>query len=442
MIRLLDLHRFSLAGPWLLAAFACVCIMFGPSVSRAASIPLPRMKPSEIVSPDQSRTFIVPRPNPRRAEMKAAIPSLVTGIRIGGDMSQTRFVLEITREIPFRIFTLADPYRVVIDFPEIGFQLPSGGNSREKGLVKAFRYGLFQPGNSRAVLDLKRPAEIISSQIIPPQDGFGYRLSLDLKSSSREAFLKAAGWPDPQFVLSPGVTSPITPVPQRKPGKLVVIDPGHGGIDPGAASPAVGFEKELVLEFAKILARKLDMKPNIQVALTRKQDSFLSLRKRVEIARSQGADLFISIHADTLPSPQISGASVYTLSETATDEEAAELAHGENQADVIAGVDLKGEEEAVASILITLVQRETNNRSVEFARTLVTDLRKITPVLPTGHRQAGFRVLKAPDIPSVLLELGFISNKKDSARLVSPDWRRKVASGVSASIAEWLSHQP
>lgn len=417
-------------------------ILACPVESWAADIPVPRSKPAGVSQSVVTDQIVVPRPNPHRGGDNDAVPLLATDIRITKDAKNTRFVLELTHKIDFRIFTLADPYRVVIDFPEIGFKLPQGFGSKRTGAVLAFRYGLFQPGNSRAVLDLSNPVQVLNAEIVKPLGGFNYQLVLDLVPVTKEQFAKTAGWPDPQTTPTSIPAPSIEQMPQTKPGKLVVIDPGHGGIDPGASSSAIGLEKALVLIFAKKLALELEKEHGIQVALTRERDIFLSLRDRVQIARSQGADLFISIHADTLPSPLISGASVYTLDETATDEEAAELAAGENQADVIAGVDLQGEEEEVASILITLVQRETNNNSVEFARALVDDLRKITPVLPTGHRQAGFRVLKAPDIPSVLLELGFISNKKDSIRLTSPEWQEKVAQGVSKSVADWLAQKP
>jgi len=445
MIRISTLLSRPIAGSCIAIFAAIILGVLDNPRAQAGPMPLPREKPAPGASYQNAAGQPLPRPNPFRAGKLRALAPLATGIGIEQTQNQTRFILNLTRDIPYRIFTLADPYRVVIDFPEIGFKFTDRADAGGGGLIKAFRYGLFRPGNSRAVLDLNQPARIVARQMLPPRDGFQYRLVLDLVAATRADFLKTAGWPDRPVVsapVSPGAPTPVPPAKPEPASRLVVIDPGHGGIDPGASSPDLGLEKTLALRFARTLADELNQNYPVRAILTRDHDVFLPLRERVEFARAKGADLFISIHADTLPSPQVSGASVYTLSDIATDEEAAELAAGENQADIIAGVDLQGEEQAVASILINLAQRETNNRSIDFALLLVDDLRKFTPVLPTGHRQAGFRVLKAPDIPSILLELGFISNRQDANRLKSLEWRRNTAHRVAASISRWLVAEP
>ncbi len=260
---------------------------------------------------------------------------------------------------------------------------------------------------------------------------------LDLAPQDEADFAAAAGWPE-DLAAAPRAKPPLgAPSDDRLAGAddgrfVVAIDPGHGGKDAGATGVSGVLEKDIVLAVALALKKELEGRGGYEVVLTREDDTFLSLKERVRVARDAKADLFISVHADSVGRPGVRGASVYTLSEKASDKEAEALAQAENDADVIAGVDLSGETDEVTGILIDLAQRETKNRSVVFAQILMPQLRRQTNLLPETHRFAGFRVLKAPDVPSVLLELGFLSNSEDESDLMSAGFQK----GMARSIAE------
>jgi N-acetylmuramoyl-L-alanine amidase len=238
--------------------------------------------------------------------------------------------------------------------------------------------------------------------------------------------VEKASLPIPQAPVRPADAKPV-----------VVLDPGHGGVDPGTSSASGVTEKEVVLHFAKDLRAKLLAMGRYEVYLTREDDTFLPLRDRVAFAQKKGASLFLSIHADYFPTKidDARGATVYTLSEEASDDEARELAAKENFSDAIAGVALPDEsDEVVANILIDLAQRETQNRSTVFARSIVGELAGKNVLHTKRMRSAGFRVLKAPDVPSVLLELGFLSNPDDEKKLTSEQWRDRMADSVTEAI--------
>jgi N-acetylmuramoyl-L-alanine amidase len=306
-------------------------------------------------------------------------------------------------------------------------------------LVKGYRYGQYRPGNSRVVLDLWKPAEITEHFLLPPSDDGTYRLVLNLAPSSRPAFLASAGWPDD---LAPGSGSPelVSGKEQKQNAHrpLVVLDPGHGGADPGAQGSSGAQEKEVVLEVALALRDLLIADGSYDVVLTRDTDIFIGLADRVAIARRSEADLFISLHADSIGKSGVRGASVYTLSEKASDSEAERLAQSENAADIVAGANLSTESVEVRDILIALAQRETQNYSVNFAKTLTGRLAREIYLMERPHRFAGFKVLKAPDVPSVLVELGFLSDERDEKALTSANWRNKVASAVYRSIGDYF----
>jgi N-acetylmuramoyl-L-alanine amidase len=237
------------------------------------------------------------------------------------------------------------------------------------------------------------------------------------------------------------ITQPKPEVASVKAKPVIILDPGHGGIDPGTASTSGITEKEVVLAFAKTLRQKLEAKGDYQVYLTREGDTFLALRERVEFAQGKGGNLFVSIHADSFPksTAEARGATVYTLSERASDDEAKELAAKENFSDAIAGVDLPSDrDEVVANILIDLAQRETQNRSIIFAKSVVGQMGS-SDLHRKSLKSAGFRVLKSPDVPSVLLELGFLSNPEDEKELTSERWRSAMAEKVSAAIDAYFA---
>jgi N-acetylmuramoyl-L-alanine amidase len=220
--------------------------------------------------------------------------------------------------------------------------------------------------------------------------------------------------------------------------RTIVLDPGHGGIDPGAIGLSGVYEKDIALDAARLVARDLEATRRYRVVLTRTSDEFVPLQDRVARARAADGDLFLSMHADALPDPGMRGASIFTLSEKASDKEAAALAARENKVDLIAGIDLSRHAPEVSSILIDLARRQTNNQSIRLARRLVTDLGHDVAMLNNSHRSAGFAVLKAPDIPSALVEMGCLSNREEEHALRTPSYRQKVASGITRSINDYF----
>jgi N-acetylmuramoyl-L-alanine amidase len=382
-------------------------------------------------------------------EGSSQILPVVMDARIGEHADRTRFVVEVSDPFPLRVFTLANPDRVVIDMPEVLWKLDGPPRPTGRGLVKSYRYGLFRAGNSRFVIDLNGPAKAAEPMVLPPEGGHGYRLVFDLFPTDETAFARYAGWPSelrakdaaaqvasaPSLALPLPAMGPALPPTTTSPSKrVVVIDAGHGGIDSGTTGVDGTMEKDLVLDEALRLRNVLQRRGYV-VHLTRETDVYIPLRERVNIARGFDADLFISLHADSNPDSSVSGASVYTLSESGSDKEAAALARKENQSDVIAGVDLAGESSPVASILIGLAQRDTMNRSGRFAEAAVEALAKATDVLPREpHRAAAFVVLKAPDVPAVLIELGYLSNARDCAQVHTNGWRDATASAIADAV--------
>ncbi len=365
---------------------------------------------------------------------------VATDARLGGDESQTRFVMDLSRKIDLYTFTLADPYRIVVDIPQVTFQLPPKTGESGRGLIKAFRFGLLMQGGSRMVFDLVKPARIAKAFVVAAADGAPARLVLDLVATDRESFLHRIAL-DNRLARTelPRPSEPAAPSGDPRP--LVVLDPGHGGLDTGTKAPSGELEKDIVLDFAKRLRERLEKTGKYRVLMTRTDDTFVPLAERVHIARSAGAWLFVSIHADSLPRKEgdAEGATIYTLSETATDPEAARLAEEENRADVIAGVDLKTEPDDVADILIDLAQRETKGFSLQFAHKLVGEMKAATRLHKHPLKSAGFRVLRAPDVPSVLIELGYVSNHQDLRSLLSDGWRNRTADSIAHAIDDYFA---
>ena len=377
--------------------------------------------------------FFIPQADarPREAVAKDA--------RLAGDRGRTRFIADLSRKVDVNVFSLADPYRVIIDLPEVSFQMPPGLGTEKRGLVTGYRYGLFAPAKSRIVIDVNGPFLVDKAFVLEARPDQPARLVVDLVATDRTTFLAKLRAARSPIVGSIPQSRPEAQPTAAKP--VVILDPGHGGIDPGTASADGVTEKEVVLAFAKTLRQKLEAKGDYQVYLTREGDTFLALRERVEFAQSKGANLFVSIHADSFPkhANEASGATVYTLSERASDDEAKELAAKENFSDAIAGVELPTDrDEVVANILIDLAQRETQNRSIVFARSVAGEM-SAAELHRKSLKSAGFRVLKSPDVPSVLLELGFLSNPDDKKRLTSEAWRGAMADKVSAAIDAYFA---
>jgi N-acetylmuramoyl-L-alanine amidase len=361
---------------------------------------------------------------------------IATEVRLGGDESQTRMVVDFSQKVEVRAFTLANPYRVVLDMPQVNFQFRPRTGEVGRGLVKAFRFGLVMQGGSRIVIDLARPAHIDRTFVIEAANDQPVRLVLDLSATDREAFMRGVAH---ESRIPETRKTEVHPEsgPGGDPRPLVMLDPGHGGIDNGTRAPASGeMEKAIVLEFSLLLRDKLERTGKYRVAMTRTDDSFVPLGERVSLARGRQAALFISIHADALRRGEgdAQGATIYTLSERASDARAARLAEAENQADAIAGLDLSSELKDVAGILIDLARRETKAFSLQFAQAAVGELKKAARLHPTPMRSAAFVVLKAPDVPSVLLELGYVTNKEDLQSLISAEWRDRTADAIVQAI--------
>jgi N-acetylmuramoyl-L-alanine amidase len=382
----------------------------------------------------------------------AAAPAfpVASAARLAGDGKQTRFVLDLDKTIQFSAFALADPYRVVVDMPQVSFQLATGTGTAGRGLIKAFRYGLVMPGGSRIVFDLTGPAKIANSYVLGAANGQPPRLVLELEQVDRTSFvqsLAAASRPELRPAIADADTAaaaesaatvkPAAPADLRP---VVVIDPGHGGIDNGTQAGGES-EKSLVLGFGLALRDRLEKNSKYRVIMTRSDDTFIPLADRVRIARNQSAALFVSIHADALPRREgdAQGATIYTLSDRASDAEAERLAEAENKADAIGGVNLTEEPTDVADILIDLAQRETRTFSNRFARLLMGEMKNTVRMHKRPLKSAGFRVLKAPDVPSVLIELGYVSNKGDREHLVSENWRSRTVGSMAQAIDTFLA---
>jgi N-acetylmuramoyl-L-alanine amidase len=355
--------------------------------------------------------------------------------RLGGDDTQTRLIVDLSQKVEIRAFTLANPYRVVLDMPQVTFQFPPKAGEVGRGLIKAFRFGLVMQGGSRMVIDLARPAQVDMAFVLGAANDQPARLVLHLTATDREAFMRSVALES----RAPEGSKPQTPPETKVNGDsrpLVVIDPGHGGIDNGTRAASGEMEKTIVLEFSSLLRDKIEKTGKYRVLMTRTDDTFVALGDRVQFARARQAALFISIHADALRRREgdAQGATVYTLSERASDARAARLAEAENQADVIAGLDLSAEEKDVAGILIDLARRETKTFSVQFAHTVVETLKNATRLHQHPLKSARFVVLKAPDVPSVLVELGYVSNRADLKSLISTEWRDRTAESIVRAI--------
>lgn len=397
---------------------------------------------------------------------QAQAVAIAENARVGQSNGLTRLVVDFDNDVDFIVFAIDNPYRVIIDLPEINFQLPPGTGQTGKGVITAFRYGLFAPSRSRIVIDIDQPVLIDNAFMLKRLDGKPPRLVLDLKPTDQMTFAKISSSliePRPAVLpTQPGRTiediagliqSWLVPEPPARPRNLidaapvtplkrvVILDPGHGGVDPGTTSPSHVREKDVVLNYARMLRDKLIATGHYEVYMTRDKDTFIRLRDRVKFARTKSADLFISIHADAIKDKNVRGLGVYTLSEQASDKEAANLAKKENRADIIAGIDLQGESDGVTDILIDLAQRETKNRSVEFARALLVHISRATSLRQKALRFAGFQVLKAPDIPSVLIELGFLTNRQDEKQLTSKKWRRNMVAAMVKATDKYFTER-
>ncbi len=353
-----------------------------------------------------------PVPGPTVGSKPQGPLPVVMSARIGEHQDRTRLVIELSDPVNLRAFALANPDRVVLDMPEVSWRLGAPPRPSGFGPVKSYRYGQFRAGNSRMVIDLNSPVTVSDALVLPPSAGFGYRVVIDLFPTNRAKFDTNAGWPADLKKRESDAEKLAALIAAQTPAraagkKVIVLDPGHGGLDSGTVGVNGLMEKDLALSEGLKLARELRSR-GYTVYMTRDSDTFIPLRQRVAIARADKADLFIALHADSNPDPATTGTSIYTLNDGRSDREASALARRENQSDVIAGVDLSGENNPVAPILINLAQRDTRNQSSEFATVALKNLARVTELLARSpHRSASLAVLVAPDVPAVLIELGF-----------------------------------
>ena len=414
-----------------------------------------------------------------------AAENSVTALRLGkvtldGDPA-LRLVIETKSPAIVKMSLLTSPYRLVIDLQETDWQvmrLPAKGRLN-KAPATGYRFGQPSPGIGRLVVELDSPAAPFRAFALPPNDG-GHRLVIDMIDNGQTAFKVAAaalrnskaiqfGGQSLQTDAAPAesvpteaVSSTITPPaprpkppaaakpnagekivavvpPRSRPSRWVVfIDAGHGGKDPGAIGRAGTKEKQITLAAAQELGRQLNATGRVRAVLSRDDDRYLRLRERIRLARAENADLFVSLHADSAAASSARGISVFTLSETASDKEAATLARNENKADLIGGPDLGIEDPEAANELLRMFQRESMNQSTHFAGKILSQIRDMPGGDKRGHRFAGFAVLKAPDMPSVLVEMGFLSNRADEANLNKRAYRKKLMSRLTTAIVGYL----
>jgi N-acetylmuramoyl-L-alanine amidase len=378
----------------------------------------------------------------------------VTDLRLFYEGDTTRLTLEIDRAVPYRTFVLNNPMRMVIDLPLVDWRAPMNKGDR-RGRIKSYRQSVFQGDTRRVVFDLNIPMQVVRHTRLAPSSGKGWQYIFDMRVATAVQFQQAlnkvqvgggasntatVGTSDNHTVNQGTIpameTSPVLTASTATKIPLIVIDAGHGGVDSGAIASNGVYEKNITLATARKLRDVLLATKRYRVKMTRDSDVFIKLPQRVAIARQAGADLFVSLHADTIMRPTVQGASVYTLSETASDAETAKLAERENAVDSLVNVDVGDVEDDVADILIDLVTRDTMNQSKVLAGTVVSTF-KISGVamLPQNpHRSAGFAVLKAPDIPSVLIEMGYLSNRNEADKLSTAAHQQKIASAIAKVV--------
>jgi N-acetylmuramoyl-L-alanine amidase len=400
-----------------------------------------------------------------RAQAQSTLDPEVSAVRFGVNGPRTRVVLDLDRPVDYEAKVQANPDRLVVDLEEVRWRLGAATDVRPQGLARSHRYGSPAPGRSRLEVGMGRPARVLGTILLPPsRDSARHRLVVDLvadRGAARPADAKVAAngpaaaagapvpAPRPAAVVAAALPAALAPAnglarpeaghlpvppPNARDLPVIVIDPGHGGADPGAVAINGVYEKDIVLKMARELRAQIERSGKYRVALTRDGDVFIRLRDRIARARELGGQVFISLHADSLRVADQRGASVYTLSQTASDEEAARLAAKENKADILAAADLSQHDATVATILIDLAQRDTNNKSIAFADVLAEELAGVTPLVRRHRRFAGFAVLKSPDIPSVLLELGYLSNPDDARNLARPNYRAKLGQAIVRAL--------
>lgn len=374
----------------------------------------------------------------------------VSTLRIGQGIGSVRIVFDADSQFDYKVFLLNEPRRLVVDTKNATINPRVEKSADPNSFISQTRLGSAGVDGVRVVFDLQKPAVIKKVFMLPPQSSFSWRFVIDLEVASEREFRSKVGNDYAfsndkynQIKSAAKNTSSSSKAASRKTAakKVIVLDPGHGGVDPGAIGVSGIYEKNITLAMARELKAEIERNySGYKVYLTRNRDIFIPLRDRVKIARRYDADLFMSIHADSARNRKATGLSVYTLSETASDKEAAALAEKENKADIVAGLNFAEHSKEVSDILLNLAQRETLNRSSEFATFMVQEMRKSTHTLDNTHRFAGFAVLKAPDVPSVLVELGYLSNRSEEKQLQQQSHRKKLAVSAARAIDKYFEN--
>jgi len=368
-------------------------------------------------------------------EISPSRPLLAFAARVAGDEARTRIVIDFEKKPEFSVHYVSAPERIIVDLPATAFGFPAD-DLAARGLFKDIRYGTMDERSARIVLTASRPVKLAVANVQANDNG-SFRLVLDAEMTTKETFanlVKTQDWANPS-VAQP---DPLAMVDEQDNVFTVAVDAGHGGIDNGATGAGTKTpEKTITLGFAKLLAEKLNKIDGVKAFLTRDDDTFLSLSERVTVARQGKADLFISLHADTLGQKDIRGATVYTLSDKASDRMAENLAQRENLSDELAGFSIQAGPPEVADILLDLARRETQAFSIALASNVVNSFEGQIGLINNPHRYAGFQVLRAPDIPSVLLELGFLSNPEDEKQLLDEAWRGKVTDRIADAVRRY-----
>ena len=363
---------------------------------------------------------------------------IAAAVSVETEGTKTRFKVTLSRPVTANAYLMERPDRVIVDLPEVTFHLPAETGRKKEGVITSYRYGLFAPGRSRVVMDLAHPAVVTGIAVEPNAPGGASILVVELSRVEREEFRKAVAENAAKAAKTGSEPAVATEVADARP--VIMIDPGHGGIDPGAAAASGVFEKDIVFAFAQRLKKSLENSGHYRVLLTRDRDVFLSLEDRVRSARTAKADLFISIHADSLSGVQdVRGLTVYTRSERASDADSAMLADRENRVDALAGIESGEGADEVLDILQDLTLRETRGFSHSFAGRLVGEFDAVARLNKNPRREARFHVLRAHDVPSVLVELGYLSSKQDLDLLMSDEWRGKMVSAMSSAIDRFFA---
>jgi N-acetylmuramoyl-L-alanine amidase len=355
----------------------------------------------------------------------------IRNARLWRSDDKLRLVFDLSGPVQYKTFSLSAPERLIIDLSGANLSGDFSQLTLGNTVIRSIRSAPFGQGDTRIVLDLSSPVQL-ASFLLPPQDGQGHRLVLDLRTA---ASLQMAAAPEATVEKA-----------HPKRDIIVVVDPGHGGKDPGAVGAKGEREKDVVLSIAQLLAKRLKREKGFDVKLVRNDDFFVPLRKRVEIARKHNADMFISVHADAAPRLTASGASVYCLSEGgATSATARFMAQRENGADLLGAtslLNLKDKDPMLAGVILDMSMNATIAASLQLGSTVLGSLAGITTLHQKRVEQAGFAVLKSPDVPSILVETGFISNARDSQRLVTARHQQAVADGLFEGLQRYFQKNP